>query len=449
MSWTNKVVWSEGLFLRPQLFQQQERYLENFAHKRAMPLSPFYWGFSRYSIDNEALALGKLILKDAAGIFTDGTPFDIPGSNPPPPPLSILPEHLEQTIYLAAPIRVPNGEETCFDDTPDSLARYSAYDYELRDGNAIQQGAKLVQLSQLRMRLLPEKELTDGWMGLALTRVAALRPDGSVSLHTETHIPPVNSYGAAPLIVDWLGKPYALMRLRAEALAKRLTGTDGKSGESAEVADYLLLQAMNRFEPLLGHLNRVSTTSPVDIYTMLLAIAGELSTFVRAQTRRPLDHAPYNHSKLYQCLKPVVDDVQHLLNEVLVRSAQRIDLEDKGHGLRLAVVDTNTLAEFGSLVLAVTAHMPGEQLQNRFSTQSKLAPTDMINEIIRSHLPGLLIQAMPVPPRQIPFNAGYIYFEIVRTGPMWEHISKYGGLALHTAGEFPGLKLQLWGIREQ
>lgn len=86
MSWTNKVVWSEGLFLRPQLFQQQERYLENFAHKRAIPLSPFYWGFSRYSIDNEALALGKLILKDAAGIFRDGTPFDIPSTNPPPPP---------------------------------------------------------------------------------------------------------------------------------------------------------------------------------------------------------------------------------------------------------------------------------------------------------------------------------------------------------------------------
>ncbi|MDT3530749.1 hypothetical protein [Cronobacter sakazakii] len=31
---TNKVIWSEGLFLRPQLFQQQERYLEYFSHKR-------------------------------------------------------------------------------------------------------------------------------------------------------------------------------------------------------------------------------------------------------------------------------------------------------------------------------------------------------------------------------------------------------------------------------
>ena len=30
MSWDNKVVWSEGMFLRPQHFQQHDRYLENY-----------------------------------------------------------------------------------------------------------------------------------------------------------------------------------------------------------------------------------------------------------------------------------------------------------------------------------------------------------------------------------------------------------------------------------
>ncbi len=28
MSWNNRVVWSEGMFLRPQHFQQQDRYIE-------------------------------------------------------------------------------------------------------------------------------------------------------------------------------------------------------------------------------------------------------------------------------------------------------------------------------------------------------------------------------------------------------------------------------------
>jgi len=116
MTWTNKVTWSEGLFLRPQLFQQQERYLESFVHKRAAPLSPFYWGFSQFRIDTESLTLGKLVLDSAAGVCADGTPFDMPSLTPPPPPLTLLPEHLQQVIYLALPIRTPNGEETTYHD---------------------------------------------------------------------------------------------------------------------------------------------------------------------------------------------------------------------------------------------------------------------------------------------------------------------------------------------
>jgi len=70
-------------------------------------------------------------------------------------------------------------------------------------------------------------------------------------------------------------------------------------------------------------------------------------------------------------------------------------------------------------------------------------------ELIRSHLPGLPLQALPVPPRQIPFNAGYVYFELSRSGPLWNEIAQYGGLAMHIAGQFPVLKLELWGVRHK
>lgn len=34
MSWNNRVVWSEGMFLRPQHFQQHDRYLETLVDGR-------------------------------------------------------------------------------------------------------------------------------------------------------------------------------------------------------------------------------------------------------------------------------------------------------------------------------------------------------------------------------------------------------------------------------
>ncbi len=447
MSWHNKVVWSEGLFLRPQLFQQQERYLEHYAHKRTAPLSPFFFGFSHYSLDVEALALGKVIVKSANGVFADGTPFDMPGSIPPPAPLTVRAEHLDQLIYLAVPMRVPNGEETTFENASGSLARNVVFDTDLRDTNSIGQGAKTVQLSNLRLRLVPEKELTDAWIGLDLTRVKTIRADGSIELD-DTLVPPVTGVGASSLLTGWLAKIHDLTRLRANALAQRLTGTDGRAGTTAELSDYLLLQTLNRYEPLLQHLRRVPATSPADLYAMLLGMAGELSTYGRTETRRPLDsHPAYQHSAPHLCLKPVVDDTHRLLNAVLVRSAQSIALTEQGHGMRSAVLDPAELSGFTALVLAVNAAMPPDVMQQQFAAQAKVGPSGRLPDLVRSHLPGIALQALPVPPRQIPFNTGYIYYELARSGPLWEEVARHGGLALHVAGEFPSLKLELWGVR--
>lgn len=447
MSWYAKVAWQEGLFFRPQLFQQQDRYFEKYAHMRAAPLSPFFFGFSQFALDLEALALGKVIVKSAAGVFADGTPFDAPGNTPLPPPLTVLPEHLDQVIYLAVPVRLPNCEETTFENTADSLARYLVFDTELRDTNSIGLAPEPVQLSNLRLRLVPGKELGDAWIGLALTRVKTIRADGSIELD-DTLVPPVAGYGASDLLTSWVNRIHDLTRLRANALAQRLAGTEDTTASAATVTDYLLLQILNRYEPLLRHVLRVPATSPADIYSLLVGMAGELSTHLRTDTRRPLEtHPPYQHTTPHLCLRPVVDDTHRLLNAVLVRSAQSITLEDLGHGLRNAVVDPLEMQGFTAVVLAVHAAMPPDLLQQQFLAQAKVGPSDKLPALVRSHLPGIGLQALPVPPRQIPFNAGYIYYELGRGGPLWEEVARHGGLALHVAGEFPQLRLELWGVR--
>jgi type VI secretion system protein ImpJ len=52
-----------------------------------------------------------------------------------------------------------------------------------------------------------------------------------------------------------------------------------------------------------------------------------------------------------------------------------------------------------------------------------------------------------VAPGQIPYYAGFTYFELKRGGELWQHLERNGALAMHIAGEFPGLELQLWAIR--
>ena len=78
MSWHNKVVWTEGMFLQPQHFQQHDRFLANQMQAKVASMSPYHWGFADLQIDEAALAMGKLALVSARGVLPDGTAFSMP-----------------------------------------------------------------------------------------------------------------------------------------------------------------------------------------------------------------------------------------------------------------------------------------------------------------------------------------------------------------------------------
>ena len=84
MSWYSKVVWSEGLFLRPHHLQQADRYLENLLESRVRHLTPYPWGFAVLEIDRDLAQQSKIGLRRAAGVMPDGTPFALPDNSPLP-----------------------------------------------------------------------------------------------------------------------------------------------------------------------------------------------------------------------------------------------------------------------------------------------------------------------------------------------------------------------------
>ena len=101
MAWNDKVVWQEGMFLRAQHFQQQDRYMEALVQARAAPLRPHPWGVTELALDRDLLAAGKFALSSIAGVMEDGTPFAIPGSADQPQPLDLPEGTRNQVVYLA------------------------------------------------------------------------------------------------------------------------------------------------------------------------------------------------------------------------------------------------------------------------------------------------------------------------------------------------------------
>ena len=109
MSWENKVVWTEGLFLQPQHLQQQDRYVERLARASTAGLRPFAWGLNQLELDADLLTLGKFATRALGGILADGTPFTAPGDVDPPRPIDIPEAARNSIVYLLLPTRPPQG----------------------------------------------------------------------------------------------------------------------------------------------------------------------------------------------------------------------------------------------------------------------------------------------------------------------------------------------------
>ena len=75
MSERRPVVWSEGLLLTPQHFQQADRAMRHLVAQRFRMAHSFDWGLAHLSIDAEAIRNGRVVLTGASGVLPDGTPF--------------------------------------------------------------------------------------------------------------------------------------------------------------------------------------------------------------------------------------------------------------------------------------------------------------------------------------------------------------------------------------
>jgi type VI secretion system protein ImpJ len=323
------------------------------------------------------------------------------------------------------------------------LARYTASEVDVADNNLGSERSALLQVGNLSLRLMLRRDATDAYATLGVVRIVERRADNQILLD-KTYIPPALASRNNSTLAGIIREVHGLLHQRGEALAARMVHP-GRGGV-AEVADFLLLQTVNRFEPVFAHFGQVTMLHPERLYATCLLLAGDLSTFSR-ETRRPIDYPIYNHDELDKCFWPLVSDLRRSLSMVLEQSAIAIELQDRKYGVRVAIIPDQELLRNAGFVLAVNAQMPAEALRVRFPTQVKIGPVERIRDLVNLQLPGIGLRALPVAPRQIPFHAGFNYFELERGGELWKQLERSGGLAMHIAGEFPGIELEFWAIR--
>ncbi|MDX3905817.1 MAG: type VI secretion system baseplate subunit TssK [Pigmentiphaga sp.] len=443
MASKHRVVWSEGMFLRPQHFQQFERYLENYVETRIRPQRSFYWGFHTLELDEDALALGKILLHRAHGVMPDGTPFAFSGGDDAPPPLDVPAGTSDVGVVLALPVARQGGVAVSFDGDEAPLARYAVLEQEVADANAVALEPAVMQLGRLRLRLMLASELTDEWQALGVVRVLERRSDNRLALARD-YIPPMLAAGNHPLLAGFARELHGLLDQRSAALAGRVIQPD-RAG-AGELADLMLLELVNRHMAATWHAQHAHR-HPEQLFLEWLELACGLATHT-SPDRRCHVMPIYRHDDLWGTFAPLMEELRRSLSMVLEQNAFQIPLHDRGHGVSVAQIPDIDLVRHAGFVLAVHADMPASLLRARFPTQAKIGPVERIRDLVHLQLPGVTAQALPVAPRQIPYHAGHVYFELDKGSELWKQLEQSGGLALHLAGEFPGLSMEFWAIRQ-
>jgi type VI secretion system protein ImpJ len=440
LTWSSRVIWQEGMFLRAQHFQQQDRWLDSLVRGAFRPLRPHPWGVTDLALDRDLLATGRFAVASASGVFEDGTAFSIPGEADHPPPLE-LPENARNTlVFLALPIRQPGAPEVA---GPEGEGRLAAHPFGAYDTHSASPQPAELQVGKLRMKYMLEAEDRAGYHCIGLARVTEVSATRQVQLD-ERWIPPALVCSAGQQLSGLIAELAGMLNQRGEALAARLNAPGARG--VAEVADFLLLQSINRWQKLLMHWADSGAVHPEDLYSTLVQMAGEFATFTES-TRRPGTYPSYRHEDLQRSFAPVVADLRRSLSAVIEQTAVAIPLQERKHGVRVGPLTDRGILRASSFVLSVQADMPAENLRRSFPAQVKIGAAEYIRELVTVAMPGISVRPLPVAPRQIPFYAGAVYFELDRGSPHWTHMQNSGGFAIHVSGEFPNLRLELWAIR--
>lgn len=436
-----RVAWTEGLFLRPQHFQQQERFLEWLLHARLEQLVGFGHGFSELAFEDALRRQGKLVLRAARGVLPDGTPFSVPSAGSPLSPLDVPDGCRDAMVYLVAGLSRPDARAFALDASSSGRrTRYLPAQLEVPDNTVDGGEVADLQLGVLSLGLVLEASLDGTMTRLPVARIRERSPAGEVILD-DTFVPPMLDAMAQPRLRAWIEELLGLVHQRGDMLDARITQQGSKG-----VADYLLLQTCNRFEPLLADWRAGVPVHPRTLFMELLKLAGECRTS-DLKSRRIPSLPVYAHGNLAACFAPVVEEIRRQLVAVPDQAGAQIPLVNHGRGFFLADIPDPRMIKSGYMVLGMTAQWPEAKIRSEMPAFVRIGSPDRIQALITANLYGVRLEALPGAPIDIRHHAGFQYFQLDRHSPEWPTIETARRLVLFVAGEPPGLDLELWSVR--
>lgn len=430
MSDKNKVVWSEGLFLRTQHLQQQDRYVETLVRGGLQAASLQNFGFRSLSLDQNALEAGTIGLAEASGIFPDGTIFSVPDTANVPDPVKISGENSSGLVSLALPIDKIGVASIDPAHAEASGARYRGEFETVRDNVRGGADPEEVEVAQLAPRLLLPGDALDGYVSMPVARIDGLSADGSVIL-VDGHLPPALVTAAVPWYAQLAQEIATGLDRVSEAQSGMVLG-----GSGASVENLLILELANSAHPRISHMLSQDLFHPAEFYLELAGLAGRLATF-GSSSRRLATLPAYDHndpqlgfSALAETLRSMILSLRHVQPKSRPMKVSRHS--DNVWTIR---IDNPEIIRNSRIVVRVGGDMSEEMLRKIFVQQATVGSADEFESLWKIKLPGIPLKPLHSQPREIPYDGDRLCLELDRSSEHWATLAEAPGFVLGVAGK--------------
>ncbi|WP_274145236.1 type VI secretion system baseplate subunit TssK [Enterovibrio qingdaonensis] len=435
-----KVVWSEGMFLSPQHFQQQERYLEHFAKSYCGQIAPGSYGLSELDMDPAMPKIGKVGVKKAKGIFPDGTPFELTQGLV----LDIPKGTLNKRVYLAIPVYrsgvVDVGEGAHLRNTP---IEYNAYDTSRDHSEAV-----ALEIAELNIVLKIEGDDLQDYTLLPIAFVSEHKSEGEVLLN-KAFVPASLKFNVSDYLLDCVSEIYAQMQYRAQTISTRLQVDSGSKSYQALMRDYLWLQTLGGWLPKIRHWLDSGALTSEALYLECIAMVGQMQGL---EGRMPEEFPKWNPNSMYDNFSLAFAEMQVLLREVQLDNVTTLPWDTSlfaSRRLLRTIVKDRALVNNGRFIMVVSSDTLGAvELGEHFPLAAKLAGNSDIADLVRNALSGVELRYLPVAPTELKSRSNSAYFEVNVHSELWQALVKRDEpIALHIDELVGNVTVELHVIR--
>lgn len=456
---SSKVLWGEGLFLRPQHFQRQDAYHEWRLAEVARTLHPYAWGVRRLRVDADALNSGVLRFHELQLLLPDGELFSAPQDDELPEPISLSGAGngaVELVFHAAlAPMRMhganfsgtsPNGQGHSHQGgapAADGALRYAQRNQAAGDWFT---SAAEAEISTLRrcLRVLPDDEPRDHLVHLPLLR---LRRNATGTWELDgRYVAPSTTIGASATLLAMLRRLLDVLQAKVDALYgfHREPSRHVIEFRSGDIASFWLLHTASSAFARLSHFLHHPALHPERLYEAMLELAGALLTFSKTHTLADLP--PYDHLQPALAFGRLDFIIRELLETVISTRCFAIALEETKPSFHLARLDSQKISPATSFFLCVQAAMPLIELVDVVPPRFKVGAPDDVDKLVLSATAGVRLAHVPQVPAAIPVRPAAAYFAVDARGPLYERMLQAQTFTVYAPAGMPELKLELFAL---